>query len=571
MIKIQNDIKQFRLVSLLTPENIILLLLILFTLFFRLLTAANIETGGDAAGVWFYAKKLLYGLPYDRWSHHAARFGMIFPVYLIQAVFGTHPVVYYITPLLFFLLQILFLYKIGLRAHSIKLAYLSSMLLIFFPQMFRHAVQIKPGGFCATYILISVYFLFKFHDSEDHPNVYVLLSSVFLFLAYLAKITSLFFLPGIVLSIWVLRKRIRYIIVFCSLLFVLFLGETAIYYLVAGFKFGRIGIIMGAHLSSGNLQPLSSFLDLFDRYTGMIGYWKIYFFAYLLSTCFLAVVAKRIEMDEKIKSLLIIPLGFFLLLTFAVKSIDPVIPAMSFNHRHLVLAAPLMMLIISYSLIVAFRSLQGALFKGRSVPSLLKGIKPVPLYALITGFLAVLSLLAFIFVLPYYPKYARDRFFYDHPFQLAFQYHRVLNHAYTSGIPIIQEKIIPRRFKERVDPVQALLRKGYTIEEACRRAGIAESDYLYSLKRVQRGDYKTFKIFTRIFWDGDFSSKENFSFPEMERVVIKNRSIGFMVRDEFKKQKDYKTRLFFNEEHTVVVMLEKPFRVKQVRLREFLN
>ena len=107
----------------LTAENRVLLLLVFFGLFFRFLTIANIETGGDAAGVWFTAKELLYGLPYPL-SHHSARFGMVIPVYLTQLVFGTHPVVYYIAPLVFFVLQMVFLYKIAVRAYGISLGYL---------------------------------------------------------------------------------------------------------------------------------------------------------------------------------------------------------------------------------------------------------------------------------------------------------------------------------------------------------------------------------------------------------------------------------------------------------------
>lgn len=563
----ESDIKS-RWASIATPENTVLFLLILFTLFFRLLTVANIETGGDAAGVWFYAKKLYYGLPYHTGSHHAARFGMIIPVYLIQSIFGTHPVVYYITPLLFFLLQVLFLYEVGLRAHSIKVAFLGSLLLIFFPQMFRHAVQIKPGGFCAVYILISVYFLFKYND-DDHPAVYIILSSISFFLAYITKVTSLFFLPGIALSLWLLKKEFKYVVIFGFSLLVLFLCETAFYHLFTDFSFGRMSIIMGSHLSSGNLQPLSSFWDLFDRYTDMILYWKIYFSAYLLSSLFLVVGAKKRGMNAKMQSLLIIPLSYFLLMTFAVKSVNPVIPAMSFNHRHLVLAAPLMMLIISNFLIDAFGYIRG-LFRGVRLPSLVRDPKPVPLYAAITGILALLSVLAIIVVLPYYPKYARSNFFYDHPFRLAFQYHSVLNRAFNSGIPIIQEKVIPRRFKERVDPVAALLEKGYTAEEAYRMSGIAESDYLYSLERVQKGDYKAFKIFTHIFWDGDFRSSGSPAFPKMEKAEIRNRSIGFVLKSEFKKQ-GYTSRLFLNEENPVVVLSEKPFGAKEMPLGEFLR
>ncbi len=567
MIKDKNNMKQSLAKSFFNDENIVLLMLVFFGLFFRFLTITNIETGGDAAGVWFGAKQLFYGMPYGI-SHHSARFGMIIPVYLSQLVFGTHPIVYYFIPLLFFILQVVFLYKIAVRAYGINLAFLSSIVLIFLPKMFSHAVQIKPDGFCAAYILICVYFLFKFNDSKNNSYIYLLSASLFMFFAYMTKETSLFFLPGLAICIWVMKRKLKYVIVFGTLLFALFLGETAIYYLTMGLKLGRAEIISGSHLDSGNLQALPSVWSLFLRYAQLNVFEKIYFFAYVAGTCFLFVKAKSIKMDEKVKALLIIPLAFFVLLTFAVKSISPAVPAMSFNPRHLVPAAPFMSFIISYALIVV----AGFLRKRENSVSVSeeKG-SPVKIYAGITGVLSVLSLVVVIIVLPHFPQAARNSFFGEHPLRATFQFHTILNNAYRNGIPIIQEKVVADRWKKPVDAVQAYLEKGFTLQEACKKAEVIEKDYLYCLSRVEQGDYKTFKIFTHIFWNNDFSSKGSIALPEMEVLKIKNRTIGFVVNDEVKKQTDYRIKLFSNEEAPVVIMYEKPIRVKQMKLKEFIN
>lgn len=562
-----NNFKNTWLSNLLNIENRILFLIIFFGLFFRFLTITNIETGGDAAGVWFAAKQIYYGLPYGI-NHHSARFGMIFPVYLSQVIFGTHPVVYYFIPLFFFVLQVVFLYKIAVRAYGINLAFLSSLVLIFLPKMFSHAVQIKPDGFCAAYILICVYFLFKFNDSKNNSYIYLLTASLFMFFAYMTKETSLFFLPGLAICIWIMKRKLKYVIAFGALLFALFLGETAIYYLTMGLKLGRAQIITGSHLESGNLLALPSTWNLFLRYAQLNVLEKIYFFAYLAGTCFLFIKAKSIKMDEKVKSLLIIPLAFFVLLTFAVKSINPVVPAMSFNPRHLVPAAPFMSFIISYSIIV----LAGYVRKSWSGVLLTEEKKSsVKLYAGITGVLSVLSLIVVIIVLPHFPQAARSSFLGEHPFITTFQYHTILNNAYRNGIPVVQEKVVADRWKKPVDAVQIYLGKGFTLQDACKKAEVNEKDYLYCLSRVEQGDYKTFKIFTHIFWNNDFSSKGEVALPEMEVLAIKNRTIGFVVNNEVKKNRDYKTKLFSNEENPVVIMYEKPIRVKQMKLQDFLN
>jgi len=241
---------------------------------------------------------------------------------------------------------------------------------------------------------------------------------------------------------------------------------------------------------------------------------------------------------------------------------------MSYNPRHLVPAAPFMSFIISYSLIVV----SGYLHKQKSGFSVTEEkFTSVKLYAGITGVLSALSLIVVIIVLPHFPQAARSSFFGEHPFIATFQYHKILNNAYRNGIPVIQEKVVADRWKQPVDAVQSYLDKGFTLQEACKKAEVIEKDYLYCLSRVEQGDYKTFKIFTHIFQDGDFRSNENATVPGEEIITIKNKNIGFIVNNEVKTHPDYKTKLFSNEENPVVVMYEKPIRVKQMKLKEFLN
>ncbi|HPJ35126.1 MAG TPA: glycosyltransferase family 39 protein [Spirochaetota bacterium] len=557
-----------RIKSFFSNENIVLFLLIFFGLFFRFLTMTNIETGGDAASVWFAAKRIYYGLPYDI-SHHSARFGMIIPVYLSQVLFGTHPIVYYTTPLLFFVLQIIFIYKIAVRAYGVNLGYLSGILFVFSPKMFSHAIQVKPDGYCAAYILISFYLLFKFMDaqSKSASYKYIFLSAVFMFCAYMSKETSLFFLPGLAICILLMKKEFKYVFVFGAILFALFLGETSVYYFTMGLKLGRIEIVTGSHLSSGNLLALPSFWSLFTRYASLNVLEKIYFLTYLMATIYLIILLRKEGLDKRIKLLLIMPFVFFVLLTFAVKSVNPFVPAMSFNPRHLVPATPFMILVISCFFVSFFDSSRIARW-GRGLVE--KG-KTVHLYAGITSGLSLVCLLAILILLPLFPQASRDSFFGEHPIKATFEYYTILNNAYEKGIPIIQEKIIAGRWKKPVDAVQSLMKKGLSQKKACEKAEVTEKDYLYCLKRVRRGDYKTFKIFTHIFWNNDFTTDHSLSLPEKEKIEVRGRDIGFMVNDDVKKNKDYAAGLFVNDNDPVVVMREKPIRVKEMTLKEFFN
>lgn len=554
--------------SFFNKENIILLLILFFGLLFRFLTVTNIETGGDAASYWFAAKRLYYGLPYIL-NHHTVRFGMILPVTLSQCIFGTHPIVYYIMPLLFYVLQIIFLYKIAVRACGINIAFLSSMLLILYPKMFSHAVQLKPDGFLAAYILISAWFIVKFNDSSKHQYWYLLAASFFMFMAYLTKETALFFIPGFAICIWMMKRKYNHVLFFGFVLFALFLCETALYYYLAGMPLGRAQIVAGSHLSSGNLMALPSVWSLLSRYAQLNVFEKLYFYAYILSTCYLVIRIKKLKPDVTIQSLIIIPLVFFILLTFAVKSIVPVVPAMSFNPRHLVPAAPFMCFILAYAIVTVKNSLRMSSTTRNHISPATQS--SVAMYAWIIAVLSVVSTIATIIVLPHFPQAARSNFLREHPFVETFRYYRLLNDAYAHGIPIIQEKVVADRWKKPVEAVQFFLNQGYTLQEACQKAKVTEKDYLYCYKRVQQGDYKTFKIFTHIFWDANFKLGSDITFPKMQEAVIKAKSIGFIVNEECKKKVDYTSQFFNNEENVVVVMQEKPLRVKKMKLKDFLT
>ncbi|MGB4270302.1 MAG: glycosyltransferase family 39 protein [Spirochaetota bacterium] len=552
-----------------TVENKVLFLILLFGIFFRLLTVTTIETGGDAANYWFAAKSLLYGLPYTL-NHHTVRFGMIIPIMMSQCIFGTHPIVYYIMPLLFYVLQIIFLYRIVVRAYGINLAFACSLLLIFMPKMFSHAVQLKPDGFLAAYILISVWFIFKFYDTDKYSYWHLLAAALFMFMAYLTKETSLFFLPGMALCIWMMKKKFKYVVFFGSILFILFLCETTLYYLLADIHLGRAQIVAGSHLGSGNLLALPSVWSLLSRYIELNVFEKIYFFTYLASTFYILIRIKKIKPDITVLSLIIIPLIFFILLTFAVKSVSPIVPAMSFNPRHLVPAAPFMIFVIAYAIVSVKKTLK-PYFAVSNLSATKSTTASVKLYALIIAMLSVLSTIVVIVALPHFPQAGRTGILHEHPFVETFRYYTLLNDAYIHGIPIIQEKVVANRWRKPVDAVQYYLNQGYTLQDACKRANVIEKDYHYCLSRVEQGDYKTFKIFTHIFLKIDSKTLNTFSFPHVRKTGIKSKSIAYIFNKPFTNKNDYITTYLSDENNFIVVMYEKPLRVKKMTVKKFFQ
>jgi hypothetical protein len=223
----------------------------------------------------------------------------------------------------------------------------------------------------------------------------------------MTKETSLFILPGLALCIWVYEEEFKIChLAFGALLFFSFSWRDSYLLFNAGPQAGESADYTGSHLESGNLQACHR-PRIFFSVTRSSMYLKRYIFCIPSGPVFLLIKAKSIKMDEKVKSLIIIPLAFFVLLTIAVKSINPPVPAMSFNPRHLVPAAPFMSFIISYALIVTF----GFLRKGTgNTPVAEDGEVYVRRYAGITGVLSVVSLVVVIAVLPHFPQAARSSF-----------------------------------------------------------------------------------------------------------------------------------------------------------------
>ena len=64
-----------------------MLLVLVFALGVRLISAPEIDTGDDGILKWYNGKILLSVTPGQwNWSHHTARFGMVLPMLLVQSL-----------------------------------------------------------------------------------------------------------------------------------------------------------------------------------------------------------------------------------------------------------------------------------------------------------------------------------------------------------------------------------------------------------------------------------------------------------------------------------------------------
>ncbi len=405
--------------------------LVLFTLAFRLLTLMMIATGIDERDYWFSARRLLLGLPYDNIQHRTIRFAVILPVLAAQALFGTHPDVYYVVPLVLSLVQVALIYRVGLRLHGRAAGFVAALMLVTFPYMIRGGSQVRPDSFSLTYVLASFSFFLAYLDGERDRTRNLLVSSVFLFVAYQAKITNIYFAPGFLLAILAFRRGRgrgrRDALLFCAPLLVLYAVEHALLYRLSGDPLGQIGIIIHNHFTGDYIAPMD-FWGLFGRFSP--GKLPWYWMAVLLLAAAAAVrYAVRRKPDAATAALLALAASFLLGETFVVKSIHPVIPVEPFIHRYLLGMLGPVLLLDAPLLVDVWRRVRPAAgpLRARSCASLMA---------------AVLLAAAGAFSIPGLPRsvriYANNPLRpSEHPLALVEDYRRTVSDAFDRGVPVV--------------------------------------------------------------------------------------------------------------------------------------
>jgi 4-amino-4-deoxy-L-arabinose transferase-like glycosyltransferase len=381
-----------------------------------------IHTGVDERDYWFSAKKLLLGLPYDDVQHRTVRFAVILPVLAAQALLGTHPNVYYVMPLVVSLVQVALMYRVGVELHGRAAGFLAALMLALFPYMIRAGSQVRPDIFALTYVLASVLFFLRYLRGGARSRRRLLLSSLLMFAAYESKITSLYFVPGFVASILLLRRGWRDAALFCAPLLALYAVEHALFYLLFGEPLGHPGIILGHHLSSEYAEA-TTFWGLLQRYSPRR--LPLYWIAALLLFVPAALLLRR--RDPRYRALVLLAASFFFFVTFAVAGIDPVVPVEDFHHRYLLAALGPVLILDAALLVEALGLLRPLRLSSRRAGALL-------------AVAAVLCVAVFSAdVLPrgarlYFNNPLRPR---EHPLSLNNRYLEVINEAFASGTPIL--------------------------------------------------------------------------------------------------------------------------------------
>lgn len=421
--------------NIVTKNNVIIIAtLVVFTLFVRLSTLMPIHTGVDERDYWHSAKALSQGLPYPELTHRTVRFSVILPTAFIQLFSGVGPNVYYVLPILNSMVQAALFFVIGCRLKNQFTGLVGAFGIISFPYMIRAGSQVRPEIFSITYIALVLFFLLLYIDGEDDRYLWLVLSGFLIFISYEAKITNLFFLPGIFISVWHAKKKIFPIVVLGIVPFFLFIVETVLYIVFTDFPFGQLQVIASNHLEGNASLKQMGLFDLFLRYSPVYleKYWRYPFILFAI----LAIRSFFVKSERKILFVLIYPaISFFFFLTFAVKSINPIVPAEPFINRYFSAVLVPVILVIAFSF-------------SNFLDYLSKKINRFPSFENITAYMVVglltfcsFSLFLFSAVTPIPSSWRtflpNPLHLNKHPLGVNLSLERLINHAWDKGFPIV--------------------------------------------------------------------------------------------------------------------------------------
>lgn len=424
-------------------------LLTLFFLVHRRVEA--VEFGGDAVMKWHFVRQWWFGFDWRTadLDHHSGRMGVNLVAWLAQALFGHGFRSYYFAPFFIAMLQIPFVYGICKQISNRLSGVLAVLVITYLQTVHRSASQLLPDGFAGTYAIMTAYFYVRFvSESEPRRRHFLVGMGLMGFLAYLAKETAVFFFPGMVIAVWLVRKKPRDVITFLGVMFAGFLMETAFYSIFTKYP-SRYQVVRSVHGADGIWQQVT-FGQLFDRFSRFHDGWKYLFFFSLAAGLWLLVQNQKDKMAGR--GLVLMGFSQVFFLTFGVRGFNPVELWESFEPRYI---EPFMPFAASMTGIYLGATAEAA-WSGRSWPRWVERFGPTGAYTMPVWALALLA--AFGSTQQALAQPERS------PSGMVVGRHlsKLCNDAYSRNLPVAQErkiKVLQVMYDVYLDD-KALLKRG---------------------------------------------------------------------------------------------------------------
>jgi hypothetical protein len=331
----------------------------------RIQTLEPVNTGGDAATKWQFVREWFFkhDFAHAEWNHHMTRFGVLVPAYLSQVLLGHGIRAYYAAPLAACVIQVVFVYACGKRLSGRLAGVLGALLLIYTSLMATAGSQLLPDLFTGSYGIVMTYLYLRYADAQGKArSAWLVGSALCAFVGYLAKETMVFFYPGMALAIWLaarehggpFKAKLKPLLVFFGLLLVGLALETLAYRVFTSYH-SRASIVVASHIGNGDESGRAdtTFWKLFDRYLHIDKGWVLAFYVFL--PCWLGLLG--FAKNYRVRGLLSVVASFFFLLTFLVRSLNPMLLWQRFMSRYLDPTAPFVQLVTALFVALVMKQL----------------------------------------------------------------------------------------------------------------------------------------------------------------------------------------------------------------------
>ncbi|MCJ2164148.1 MULTISPECIES: glycosyltransferase family 39 protein [unclassified Pseudodesulfovibrio] len=326
-------------------RSLALMLLFLFSVVVRIMTLEYLDLGGDNAERWMQAHRIAEGLGVTHWYNHSMRWVIVLPLAGLIKLFGPHPAVSAILPILFSSIGAVFIYLIGERLQGPRLGLSSALLTVLLPLMARSGSQLWPGVFEMAYIAIMVWLILCWIETRSTSTL--VLAGIVFFLGWGARVTMIYSYPGAVMLIWLPTRNFRAVLIFTAVAAGLCFAEWGWFWWDSGNPKGRLGLLFASSYGNQNdlFIPLKKYLMQFSDLIKIKG---------LLPVAILTFGAGLFAFREKDKRLWGIAALYFIgvfLMLYMVSSILPIKLAMPFGSRKWPIYSPYGILLLMWFLL----------------------------------------------------------------------------------------------------------------------------------------------------------------------------------------------------------------------------
>lgn len=396
----------------------------LFSLAVRFVELEPIEIGGDALNKWHFVRQWFhrFDLLHVTWDHHLSRMGVNVPTAFVQLLFGRHAPIYHVASLLASTLVAVLVYVAAVMVHGRTAGLLAVVWVTLFPAWVRAGSQLSPDSFGAAWAALALVLLLAYAKDDRRRTPWLVLSGLAAGGAYLAKEPLVFFIPGALLGVFLVRRSVRDVLLYAAMPLGVFAVETLFYRAVSAYS-SRFAIISATHGKDPELTRKYLVIDNVWDALGRFADLPDYYYPLLVLALAGVVLLPFLTKDKRVWAVLAFPASFFFCYTFAFRHLKPLTLWTRFLARYLDAGVP-------------FAALAAVLLLTIGAGRLIRLAKPPPALVARADALGpfaggALLLALFVWVCAAHPLGE------THPWHETARFERVLTDAYRRGVPIV--------------------------------------------------------------------------------------------------------------------------------------